>query len=584
MSKLIVRTGYQVGTEFSIDHPVFRIGRGSANDLVLEDSQASRQHAEVFRQGEQYFIRDLGSTNGTFVDGERVTGPRLLQPGDQIQVGETILGYQFSPAVAEPSGEDDWPTGAWEGGGQAQPSGGRPRWLIWALAGVVGVLVIAVAVAAVLLLRDDGEESSPIAVVTTAAPTQLIEVAPTATAAPALEVEPTATTLVELPTSELLPTVEVQATTPPVKSPAPAKPAQPAPVSPQQLEQLPQLVQEYLGNVPPEQLPEVISQQMQSMSQEQLQEMIGALFPGIDPATLPQVVAASLPGLSSTDVEGLMQMAFPGQNIQIPQMGPVGGRLALGIWRSGDEQDYGLYIANALGGQPSLVVEMGSAPSFASDGQWLVYHSGMPDRLGLRLIRLDGSGDTELTTIWTDYNPFFSPDGQRVLFFNYDNQTLHVIERTGSNRRAIGKGEYPAWSPNGDQIVYRGCFSGGKCGLIVANTDGSNPQQITTHANDAAPRWSPNGGQVVFHSDRDGNWEVYVINADGSWLRRITTNPTTDMNPVWSPDGLRIAFRSDRSGQWGVWATTGVGGPATKLFDAGFAGEHWQWGQMDWGK
>ncbi|MFN2291266.1 MAG: TolB family protein, partial [Anaerolineae bacterium] len=134
------------------------------------------------------------------------------------------------------------------------------------------------------------------------------------------------------------------------------------------------------------------------------------------------------------------------------------------------------------------------------------------------------------------------------------------------------------------QMVYRGCLSGGKCGLIVANTDGSNPQQITTHANDAAPRWSPNGGQVVFHSDRDGNWEVYVINADGSWLRRITTNPTTDMNPVWSPDGLRIAFRSDRSGQWGVWATTGVGGPATKLFDAGFAGEHWQWGQMDWGK
>ena len=323
---------------------------------------------------------------------------------------------------------------------------------------------------------------------------------------------------------------------------------------------------------------------MQSMSPEQLQQMIGALFPGVDPTTLPQVVAASFPGLSLVDVEGLMQMAFPGQNIQIPAMGPVGGRLALGIWRSEDEQDYGLYMANALGGQPSLITDRGSAPSFARDGQWMVYHSGHPDRLGLRLVRLDGSEDTQLTAIWSDYNPFFSPDGQRILFFNYDNQTLHIIERSGSNRIAVGKGEYPAWSPNGDRMVYRGCLAGGKCGLIVANIDGSNPQQITTHANDAAARWSPNGGQVVFHSDRDGNWEIYVINADGSWLRRITLNPTTDLNPVWSPDGLRIAFRSDRGGKWGVWATSGVGGPATKLFDAGFAGEYWKWGQMDWGK
>jgi Tol biopolymer transport system component len=202
----------------------------------------------------------------------------------------------------------------------------------------------------------------------------------------------------------------------------------------------------------------------------------------------------------------------------------------------------------------------------------------------LRLIKTDGSGDTELTTTQEHGYPTFSPDGTRISFYNSSTKILHTINRDGSGMRDIGQGEYPAWSPAGDQIVYRGCVGGGKCGLIVSNSDGSNPRQITTHANDAAPRWSPNGGQIAFHSDRDGNWEVYVINSDGSWLRRITTNPTTDIMPVWSPDGLRIAFRSDRGGQGAVWATSGIGGPATKLLDADFDPQRPELAQMDWGK
>jgi hypothetical protein len=581
MSKLIIRTGYQVGTEIPVDRPLIRIGRGSGNDIVLQDSQASRHHAEVFRQGEQCFVRDLGSTNGTFVDGERLAGPRLLQPGDQIQIGETILGFQPSPATAVPPGGDDWEAGSWEEGTEVHAAGGQPRWLIWAIAGLVGVLVVAVTVAAVLLLRGDKEEPGPVAAVTTAAPTQAIEVAATVTSASAMKVDPTSTPLVELPTSELLPTAEVQVTAPPVNSPVAPKPPQQAPVSLQELEQLPQLVQEYLGDVPPEQLPEVISQQMQSMSQEQLEQIIGALFPGVNPATLPQVVAASFPGLSTRDVEGLMQMAFPDQNIQIPEMGIVEGRLLLGSYDQG-RSVWDLYTVNATGSGRRLLVEQASEPDFAPDGQWIVYYSWKPDRLGLRLVKSDGTGNTSLTTVTDHYYPSFSPDGNQISFYNSDTNAVHVINRDGSSLREITKGEFPAWSPVGNQIVYRGCLEGGRCGLIVANADGANPQQITTHANDAAPRWSPNGGQITFHSDRDGNWEIYVINADGSWLRRITINPTTDIMPVWSPDGLRIAFRSDRGGQGAVWVTSGIGGPATKLLDAGFNPAHPNLAMMDW--
>jgi predicted component of type VI protein secretion system len=589
MAKLVIRTGSQMGAEFPADRAVIRLGRGSGNDVILQDSQASRQHAEISRQGDQFVIRDLGSTNGTYVNDERVVGSRPLRPGDRVRIGDTILAYESGfAAAAAPAVATDWEAELWRDEAAPSPAAGRQRALLWGLGGVVAVLLIALAVVAVLTLK---KPTTPAAVVMqpTSAPTSAIVVAPTATetTASGAQALPTDTSLVELPTVELKDTVAVQATVPLVKVPTVKPPAvsSSVPQGTQALEQLPAIVAQAFPGVPADQLPQAVAQQMQSMSPQELQGMIGALFPGVDPAQLPAVVAASFPEMPQSQIQGLLQIAFPGQTFQLPQTGgPVGGRLAMGIWNSNDEHDYGLYLANAMGGQPVLVIDGGSAPSFASDGQWLVYNSGSPDRLGLRLIKIDGSDDTSLTTIWTDYNPFFSPDGQRILFYNYDNQTLHTINRDGSDRRDIGKGEYPAWSPDGKQIVYRGCVGGGKCGLIVANADGSNPRQITTHANDAAARWSPNGGQIVFHSDRDGNWEIYVINSDGSWLRRITNNPTTDLNPVWSPDGLRVAFRSDRGGKWGVWATSGVGGPASKLFDAGFAGGHWQWGQMDWGK
>jgi Tol biopolymer transport system component len=322
---------------------------------------------------------------------------------------------------------------------------------------------------------------------------------------------------------------------------------------------------------------------MGNLSQEQLQAMIGSLFPGVDPAQLPQVIAASFPYLPQSQIEALLGQVFPGQTSNLPDIGgPVGGRIALGIWDNAD-QVYDVYKVNALGGTPQRLVELASEPNFSPDNQWLVYFSGDPERLGLRLTRVDGSEDTSLTSSDQHGYPSFSPDGQRIVFHHHGQDTLYVINRDGSDERGIAQGQYPAWSPTGDQIAYRGCVGGGKCGLILANADGSNPTRLTTHANDAAPRWSPNGGQIVFHSDRDGNWEIYVINSDGSWLRRITRNPTTDVMPVWSPDGLRIGFRSDRGGKGGVWLTSGIGGVATKLLDADM-GPQWVFDQMDWAK
>jgi pSer/pThr/pTyr-binding forkhead associated (FHA) protein len=93
---LVVREGSSAGSE----HPVegsLTLGREQDADLVLDDTGISRRHAAVQIEDGDATVRDLGSSNGTFVNGERVEGPRRLGEGDQIQLGDTVLEVRFSP-------------------------------------------------------------------------------------------------------------------------------------------------------------------------------------------------------------------------------------------------------------------------------------------------------------------------------------------------------------------------------------------------------------------------------------------------------------------------------------------------------
>lgn len=596
MLKLVVDTGKQAGTEFSLDRSSVRLGRDPGNGIVLQDSQASRQHAEVSQVGDQIFIRDLDSLNGTFVNDEKVTEPRKLQPNDQIRIGGTVLIAKVSDAASPSPFESDWEAELWSEESESAPSRQRRRMLIGGLVAIVASLIAIVAFA-IGLAGGSSSTPTPLAQRTTVTPALGASMTSASTVTPPPRPTDTPTvgpmaakrspTAMRSPTMTLMPTpsdpTAFLPTLVPTKMPtAPAFPS-PLPFTSGQLEELPPVILQASPGASAENLPQVMAEWIQTMPRQQMQAIIAALFPGVSSSQLPKVVAASFPGLQPQEIEELLALIFPGQQIDLSRMDVIQGQLAVGIYDENQRQ-HNLYLMDLSDREPQLVVEQASGPSLAPDREWLVYCSWASDRVGLRLIKVDGTGDKPLTSVKEHAYPTYSPDGGRIAFYHRVDKILHVIRRDGTDRRDVGKGEYPAWSPTGDQIVYRGCVGGGRCGLIIADADGSNAKQVTTHPNDAAPRWSPNGGQIVFHSDRDGNWEIYVINSDGSWLRRITMNPATDIMPAWSPDGLHIAFRSDRGGSGGVWATSGIGGKAMRLFEADFDPVSTESAQMDWAR
>lgn len=84
------------------------LGRAAECDVPVDSPRASRRHARVTAEGDRAVLEDLGSKNGTFVNGERIDGPRTLRPGDRIEVGGVAVTFcrvESVPVGAEGSDE-----------------------------------------------------------------------------------------------------------------------------------------------------------------------------------------------------------------------------------------------------------------------------------------------------------------------------------------------------------------------------------------------------------------------------------------------------------------------------------------------
>jgi pSer/pThr/pTyr-binding forkhead associated (FHA) protein len=88
--QLIMRSGPNPGKEFPLENVETRIGRDVDNDIVINDAEVSRHHATISLQLESYVLEDNGSTNGTSINGRRITSPYTLRSGDIITFGEHV--------------------------------------------------------------------------------------------------------------------------------------------------------------------------------------------------------------------------------------------------------------------------------------------------------------------------------------------------------------------------------------------------------------------------------------------------------------------------------------------------------------
>jgi hypothetical protein len=81
-------------TVHEIDTAAVTLGRGPGNDIPLDDEFASSFHARIETRRDGVWIQDVGSTNGTSVNGVRITAPQKLRPGDLVRIGETDLRFE----------------------------------------------------------------------------------------------------------------------------------------------------------------------------------------------------------------------------------------------------------------------------------------------------------------------------------------------------------------------------------------------------------------------------------------------------------------------------------------------------------
>jgi len=93
MAKLRIVAGDGVGTEYPLSEETVSLGRRSASTIKIDHPKASRNHAEVIHHKGDYYIQDLESVNGTYINGIRISHREKLSPGDEIRVGGTVLRF-----------------------------------------------------------------------------------------------------------------------------------------------------------------------------------------------------------------------------------------------------------------------------------------------------------------------------------------------------------------------------------------------------------------------------------------------------------------------------------------------------------
>ena len=150
MMRLVVEQGKLAGHGFDLERSVIVIGRGQDCDIILDEHQVSRQHARLQHTPQGWMLLDLGSTNGTQVNGQQLKAhePYALQPGDRVALGTAVLALQ-QPAVGEAVPQES------QKRGKPHPA------LLIAGAVLIAVVLVGIVVVLVLSLQSKEDETAP---------------------------------------------------------------------------------------------------------------------------------------------------------------------------------------------------------------------------------------------------------------------------------------------------------------------------------------------------------------------------------------------------------------------------------------
>ncbi len=185
---------------------------------------------------------------------------------------------------------------------------------------------------------------------------------------------------------------------------------------------------------------------------------------------------------------------------------------------------------------------------------------------GVGSVTLDGQNFVRLSQFWEDAHPAWSPDGNKLLFDsgrNGDHITrLLLVNADGTTEEELRlAGQQPAWAPDNQRFVYRGCdLTGNRCGLWLAVARpvksweaGQNMLGPVVEDNQAShPAWSPVADELVYQSSMSGRWGLYLVNSNGTARRLLTTAAGVVGLPAWSPDGQWLAYVAYEGAAWSL--------------------------------